>query len=189
MSHTSSHREPVRYSSIMKPKSSFVSIFAQEGPSGLKVSTRANKILWDLPVPRIRGYYSRLSSYFSCRDGLWYGVAGLVFFLAALIACFEVSLFSSGLALNALVLFLASILLEMVITRTLALLLITGVHHLCYKRRKDRVEAKYNLRFRALAGSREIEPRNYNKVPLETEEEEGERVRLKPPRGEDPLTS
>lgn len=88
ISHATSQREPVRYSSIIKPKQSFFSVYAQDTQNGVKVSTRAHKVLWDMPVPRIRGYYSRLTSNLSTADGMWYGIAGVIFFILAFVACF-----------------------------------------------------------------------------------------------------
>ena len=105
-----------------------------------------------MPVPRIRGYYSRLSSNLTIVDGMWYGIAGIIFFILAFVACFQVSFFTTSLSLLSILLFICATFFEMLVIRNIALVIIAAFHHCCYKQRKDKVERVFNVRFNQMGG-------------------------------------
>ena len=93
-------------------------------------------MLWNMPVPRIRGKLSRLASYITGPDGLWYGIISIILLLFGVLACVQLSGFGLFMAVNALLLFVAAIIVEILLVRNFALVFVTAVHHCCYTRRR-----------------------------------------------------
>lgn len=106
-----------------------------------------NNILWNNPVPRMKGFFSRLVSPHSCKDATWYGISAIVLLGMTIVTCFLCLVFERNLALYVLFLYIVSFFLDMLITRNFFLLIITLFHFCFYRSKRIDIERKYRFKY------------------------------------------